>query len=70
MHLVSLRKYILLCFNSYYYGCGVRSPTGYIRILIPDKEWDLLVAHFGFEKESLKELNEYLAIDTGGNVTE
>ena len=29
-------------FNSYYYGCGVRSLTGYSRILIPDKEWDLL----------------------------
>ena len=26
----------------YYYGCGVRSLTGYSRILIPDKEWDLL----------------------------
>ena len=34
------------------------SLTGYIRILIPDKEWDLLGAHFGFEKESLKGLND------------
>ena len=31
-----------LYFNSYYYGCGVRSLTDYSRILIPDKEWDLL----------------------------
>ena len=29
-------------FNSYYYGCGVRSLMGCSRILIPDKEWDLL----------------------------
>ena len=28
-----------------------------LRILIPDKEWDLLGAHFGSEKESLKGLN-------------
>ena len=31
-----------LYFNSYYYGCGVQSVTGYSRILIPDKEWNLL----------------------------
>ena len=29
---------------------------GHSRILIPDKEWDLLGAHFGSEKESLKGL--------------
>ena len=29
--------YILTLTN---YGCGVRSLTGYNRILIPDKEWD------------------------------
>ena len=30
---------------------------GHSRILIPDKEWDLLGAHFGSEKESLKGFN-------------
>ena len=39
---LSEKIYILLYFNSYYYGCGVRSLTGNNRILIPDKEWDLL----------------------------
>ena len=29
---------VLLYFNSYYYGCGVRSLTGYSRILISEKE--------------------------------
>ena len=37
-----LSENILLYFNSYYYDCGVRSLTGNSRILIPDKEWDLL----------------------------
>ena len=37
-----LSENTLLYFNSYYYGCGVRSLTGYSRILIPDKERDLL----------------------------
>ena len=36
-----LSENIFLYFNSYYYCCGVRSLTGYSRILIPDKEWDL-----------------------------
>ena len=31
-----------LYFNSTNYGCGFRFLTGYNRILIPDKEWDLL----------------------------
>ena len=60
MHFNKLSEniYIRLYFNSYYYGCacGVRSLTGHSRILIPDKEWDLLGAHFGSEKESLKGL--------------
>ena len=30
-------------FNSTNYGCGFRFLTGYNRILIPVKEWDLLV---------------------------
>ena len=46
----TFRKYILLYFNSYYYGCGVRYLTGYSRILIPDKEWDLL-GHILFQIE-------------------
>ena len=52
----TFRKYVHLYFNSYDYGCGVRSLTGHSRILIPDKEWDLLGAHFDSEKESLKGL--------------
>ena len=41
-HLISFQKiYIRLYFNSYYYGCGVRSLTDYSIILIPDDEQDL-----------------------------
>ena len=40
--LISSQKYILLYFNSTNYGCGFRFLTGYNKILIPDKEWDLL----------------------------
>ena len=36
------QKIYILYFNCYYYGCGVRSVTGYTRILIPGNEWDLL----------------------------
>ena len=38
-HLISFQN---IDFTSYYYGCGVRFLTGYTRILIPDKEWDIL----------------------------
>ena len=33
---------IAVVFDLDYYCCGVRSLTVYSRILIPDKEWDLL----------------------------
>ena len=50
----AFRKYILLYFNSTNYGCGFRFLTGYNRILIPDKEWDLLghllVTNWGVRK--------------------
>ena len=36
-----------------YYSCGVRSLTGYSRILIPNTEWDLLLVP---KKESMKGL--------------
>ena len=67
-HFNKLSENISFIFYSYYYGCGVRSLTGHSRILIPDKEWDLLGAHFGSEKESLKGLKltfrQYPAIHT------
>ena len=48
----------LLYFNSYYYSCGVRSLMGYSRILIPDREWDLLghilVLKWGVQKGEYK----------------
>ena len=44
VHLISFQKIytFILIFNSTNYGCGFRFLTGYNRILIPDKEWDLL----------------------------
>ena len=56
-HLV-FRKCILFCFNSYNYGCGVRSLMGCSRIFIPDKERDLLGAPFGSEMWSTNRLME------------
>ena len=34
--------YTFIIFNSTNFGCGFQFLTGYNKILIPDKEWDLL----------------------------
>ena len=54
-------KYIILHCNSYCNGCGVRSITGYSRILIPDKDNDLL-GHILFRNWEYESVNSHHAM--------
>ena len=60
-HLVTFQKYIILYFNSYRNGCGVRSIIGYSRILIPDEEKDFL-GHILFRNWEYDSVNSHHAM--------